>query len=250
MRGREAEERNPGALPPDFVELPDSSTCTTLRERLSAYLHSLDQENAPVLERLRERAVNSNVPVIRREMESFLRVLLRMKNPGRILEIGTGIGYSTLFLASETAEEAGITSIENYPARILAARENLMESPYAGKIRLLEGDAALILPDLPGHFDFIFLDAAKGQYIRYLPELMRLLEEGGILVSDNVLQDGTILESRFALKRRERTIHRRMREYLFALTHTEGLVTSIVPIGDGAAVTVKVGSGAGGARTE
>lgn len=239
MSGHFLREINPGALPPDFAEMEAPEPL--LGERLSQYLHSLDRDGDPDLERLRERAEDAGVPVIRREMESFLRVLLTLKKPERILEIGTAIGYSALFFASETPEETTVTTIENFRPRIEAARENFQSSPYAGRILLIEGDAAAVLKGLTEIFDFIFLDAAKGQYIRFLPDLLSLLREGGVLVSDNVLQGGTILESRYALKRRERTIHRRMRDYLFALTHTEGLVTSIVPVGDGAAVTVKGG---------
>ena len=103
----------------------------------------------------------------------------------------------------------------------------------------MEGDALEILKGLEGKYDFIFMDAAKAQYINYMPEVLRLLEKGGVLISDNVLQDGDIIESRFAVERRNRTIHSRMREYLYRLKHEEQLLTSIIPLGDGVAISTK-----------
>ena len=105
---------------------------------------------------------------------------------------------------------------------------------------LLEGDATEILKTLQEPYDMIFMDAAKGQYIHFLPDVMRLLKKGGILVSDNVLQDGDVMESRYAVTRRNRTIHSRMREYLYELKHNNQLVTDILPVGDGVTVSVKL----------
>ena len=104
---------------------------------------------------------------------------------------------------------------------------------------LAPGAMGEMLRTLDGSYDFIFVDAAKAQYIHYFPELMRLLEQDGYLVSDNVLQDGDLIQSRFAVERRNRTIHARMREYLYELTHNQELTTSILPVGDGVAVSVK-----------
>ena len=130
-------------------------------------------------------------------------------------------------------------TIENYEKRITAAKENFRRAGRGEQITLIEGDAQEVLQGLEGPFDFVFMDAAKAQYIHYLPEVLRLLEAGGVLVSDNVLQGGDVFESRFAVERRDRTIHARMREYLYEIKHREGLVTSILPLGDGVAVSVK-----------
>ena len=141
--------------------------------------------------------------------------------------------------------ECRITTIEKFPPRIEAARENFRLAGEEGRVELLEGDAEEILYTLDGPFDFIFMDAAKGQYIHWLPRVLELLGEGGILLSDNIFQDGDVVQSRFAVERRDRTIHKRMREYLFALTHDERLETSLLPVGDGAALSVKIGSQGG-----
>ena len=210
-----------------------------VEERLVTYLHSLEQENSEILEEIEQAALRDSVPIIRKEMQSFLKVLLAIKRPTRILEVGTAVGFSALMMSEYAPEECTITTIENYEKRIPIARENFKRAGKEQKITLIEGDAMEVLTELSGQYDFIFMDAAKGQYIAYLPEVLRILEPDGVLVSDNVLQDGNIIESRFAVERRDRTIHSRMREYLYTLKHHPDLETSIIPLGDGTAVSVK-----------
>ena len=208
-------------------------------ERMTAYINSLNPGNTGILDQIEREALDTYVPIIRREMQSFLKFLLKAHRPVRILEVGTAVGFSAILMSEYAPEDCRITTIEKYGKRIPIARENFVRAGKADRITLLEGDAMEILKDLEGMYDFIFMDAAKGQYIYYLPELLRILEPGGLLVSDNVLQDGDIIESRFAVERRNRTIHARMREYLYTLTHCEELTTSILPLGDGVTVSVR-----------
>ena len=208
-------------------------------ERIVTFINSLDTKNSEILETVEREALATSVPIIRREMQSFLKTLLLIQKPMRILEVGTAVGFSALLMSEYAPEGCRITTIENYEKRIPAALENFRRAGKEEKITLIEGDAAEVLKTLEGPYDFIFMDAAKGQYIHYLPEVLRLLPEGGVLVSDNVMQDGEVIESRFAVERRNRTIHARMREYLYELKHNDALVTSIIPLGDGAAVSVK-----------
>ncbi len=208
-------------------------------ERTVTYLHSLESSNSPLLEEIEEQAKKDYVPIIRKEMESFLRVMILTKKPKRILEVGTAVGYSALIMSEVMPEDCTITTIENYEVRIPIAKENFRRAKKEDVISLLEGDAMKILPTLEGTFDFIFMDAAKGQYIHFFPEILRLLQTGGILISDNVLQDGELIESRYGIIKRNRTIHSRMREYLYTLKHHEELETTIVPIGDGIAMSYK-----------
>lgn len=210
-----------------------------VQERMAVYINSLDTGNGPFLDELERRALADEVPIIRQDMQSFLKVLLTVHQPKRILEVGTAVGFSAILMAQNTDEDCTITTIEKYEKRIPQARENFRAAGLEQRITLLEGDALEIMQSLDGTYDMIFMDAAKGQYIHFLPEALRLLRTGGILISDNVLQDGDIIESHYAVERRNRTIYKRMREYLYVLKHTEGLLTSIVPTGDGAAVTVK-----------
>ncbi len=210
-----------------------------VEERLVDYLHSLETENSEILEQIEREALNDGVPIIRKEMQSFLKVLLRIKKPLHILEVGTAVGFSAILMSEYVAENCKITTIENYEKRIPVARDNFKRAGKEAQITLIEGDAMEALKGLEGSYDFVFMDAAKGQYIAYLPEVLRILSPEGILVSDNVLQNGEIIESRFVVERRDRTIHSRMREYLYTLKHHEELETSILPLGDGVALSIK-----------
>ena len=208
-------------------------------ERLVTYINSLDTGNTAWLDQIEREATADYVPIIRKEMQSFLKFLLAMKKPARILEVGTAVGFSAILMAEYDPVPCQITTIENYEKRIPIARENFKRAGKEAQIALLEGDAAEVLKTLEGPYDFIFMDAAKGQYIHFLPEILRLLAKDGVLVSDNVLQDGDVIESRFAVTRRNRTIHKRMREYLYTLTHSEELVTAVLPVGDGITLSTR-----------
>ncbi|EOT27540.1 hypothetical protein C805_01648 [Eubacterium sp. 14-2] len=210
-----------------------------VEERLVTYINSLDRGTDGLLAEIEEEARRTFVPVIRKETQNLLKLLLAMNRPERILEVGTAVGFSALLMEDSNPVPCEITTIENYEKRIPVAKANFLRAGKQNVIKLSEGDAAQVLKELTGSYDFIFMDAAKGQYIHFLPEVMRLLRTGGVLVSDNVLQDGDIIQSRFAVTRRNRTIHKRMRDYLYELTHMEGLRTSILPIGDGVTVSVK-----------
>ena len=208
-------------------------------ERMRTYINSLDRGNTPFLEELEQYAIRERVPIIRREMQSFIKMFLAVNRPKRILEVGTAIGFSTLLMCEYGPADVQITTIENYEKRIPLAKENFRKAGQESKITLLEGDATKILAGLSGSYDLIFMDAAKGQYIHWLPDVIRLLKKGGVLLSDNVLQDGNLIESHYIVERRDRTIYKRMREYLYQLKHDPLLETSILPLGDGVTVSVK-----------
>ena len=208
-------------------------------ERLVTYINSLDTGNTEILDQIEKEAIAAYVPIIRKEMQSFLKLLLAMQKPMRILEVGTAVGFSAILMAKYAPADCKIVTIENYEKRIPVAKENFKRAGKDEQITLLEGDAMQILPTLSGEFDMIFMDAAKGQYINFMPDILRLLKSGGVLVSDNVLQDGDIIESHYVVERRNRTIYKRMREYMYELTHNEGLVTAVLPVGDGITVSAK-----------
>ena len=214
---------------------------TIVNERIVDYINSLDKGNSPVCNAIEKEALADGVPIIRKEMGNLLKVLLLLKQPQKILEVGTAVGYSSILMSENMPQNCRITTIENYEKRIPVAKNNFKRAGKEEFITLLEGDAMDILKELDGTYDFIFMDAAKGQYINFLPELLRLMPAGGLLISDNVLQEGDIVESRYGVTRRNRTIHTRMREYIYTLTHAEQLETSIVPIGDGITLSVKKG---------
>ncbi len=210
-----------------------------VNERIVSYIHSLEKSNSEIMDEIEAYAHENDVPIIRKEMESFLKVLIEMKKPKKILELGTAIGYSAILMAGAMPEECKITTIENYEKRIPIAKENIMRAGLEERITIVEADAGEYLKSIDEEYDFIFMDAAKAQYPFYLEEIMRFLPKGGILLADNVLQEGDLVESRFMVERRNRTIHSRMREFLYSVKNTPELTTSIIPIGDGVSLSIR-----------
>ena len=209
-------------------------------ERIVTFINSLETENSEILEAVEQEALSTYVPIIRKEMQSFLKVLLMIQKPMCILEVGTAVGFSALLMSEAAPEGCRITTIENYEKRIPIARENFRRAGKEEQITLIEGDAMDVLKTLEGSFDFIFMDAAKGQYLNWLPLLLDLMPVGAVLISDNVLQDGDVVQSRFAVQRRNRTIHSRMREYLYELKNMEEFETAVIPIGDGVTISTRI----------
>ena len=174
-----------------------------VNDRIVSYIHSLESQNSETLAKIEQCAIKDNVPIIRKEMESFLRVMLSISKPLNILELGCAIGYSAILMSEYLPEGGHITTIENYDKRIVEAKANIQMAGLENKITLLEGDAMEVMKDLEDEkYDFVFMDAAKAQYINFLPEVMRLMKSGAILIADNVLQDGDIIESRYGVIRR------------------------------------------------
>ena len=211
--------------------------------RMATFIDSMDPGNPPYLDELEKEAIAGDIPIIRKPLQSFFRFLLRYVKPKSILEVGTAIGFSAILMSEYAPADCKITTIEKYEKRIPVAKENFRRFGKEAQITLLEGDAAEILKELEGPYDLIFMDAAKGQYLAFMPEVLRLMAPGGLLLSDNVLQDGDVIESRFALERRKRTTHARMREYLYELKHLPGYETVILPVGDGITLTTKLDEG-------
>ena len=210
-----------------------------INERMSSFINSYAAPNSEGLNELEQFSIETNVPIIRKEMQTLLKFLLDLTHPSNVLEVGTAIGFSSILMTENLPKESHITTIEKYEKRIPAARENFKKFGVEDRITFLTGDAADILKTLDGSYDFIFMDAAKGQYINFMPDILRLLSKGGVLLSDNVMQDGDILESKFAVERRNRTIYKRMRDYLYELTHNDELTTVILPVGDGVTVSTR-----------
>ncbi|WP_312500551.1 O-methyltransferase [Lacrimispora sp.] len=211
-----------------------------VNDRITEYIKSLETDRSPLLSEIGKKARQEGVPIIREETAAFLQTMTAAMRPKAILEVGTAVGYSTLLMAKAMPQNCHITTIEKYEKRIPEAKENFKEAGETERITLLEGDAQEILKGLDRPFDLVFMDAAKGQYLLWLPRILELMAPGGMLISDNVLQDGDIIESRYAVERRNRTIHGRMREYLYELKHSERLITTIVPIGDGITVSILI----------
>lgn len=249
-----------------------------VNERIAAYINSLEGELPEYLLNLEQQALKDFVPIIRKDAQSLLRFLLKVKKPKRILEVGTAVGFSCSLMAEYMPSDCTITTIERFPKRVEEAKKNLSLAKRSQDMLLLIGDAMDVLRALNGKeegyiseiyaphsdksyfdikdvnveqlselkkslrepYDFIFMDAAKGQYMNFLPEIMELLPVDGLLITDNVLQEGSIAESKYSIVRRDRTIHVRMREYLYALTHMEEFDTVVLPVGDGMTLSTRI----------
>ena len=213
------------------------------QQRTAAFLESLETDDPSWIEEIRQYGRSYDIPIVKRETAALLLFMLRTVRAEQVLEIGTAIGYSALLMAEKTPGLKRITTVEIKAENAAAAGNNFAKAASHGvgtEFELIEGDAKTVLPDLDGPYDLIFLDGAKAQYEGYLPQLKRLLRPGGVLFADNVLQEQTILESRFLVERRDRTTHARMRAFLYRIKHDEELVTSIVPVGDGVSLSIKV----------
>ena len=210
--------------------------------RLVEYLNSLETELPEHLAELEAYAIEHEVPIIRKEAQSLLRFFLELKQPKRILEVGTAIGFSASLMCEYMPKDCHLTTIEKVPMRIVEAEKNLAALKRSQDVTFLTGDAEEVLKNLEAQgkqYDFVFMDAAKAQYMSFLTRILPMLPKGALLITDNVLQEGSIVESKYSITRRDRTIHMRMREYLYELKHNDALTTSIVAVGDGMALSVK-----------
>lgn len=198
------------------------------------YLDIISPVNSKAIEEIRAEAKRNYIPIIKRDTENFLKFVLKMQNPGYILEIGCAVGYSAAVMLENS--DADIVTVEKMPERVEEAKRNIKYADFESRASIFEGDAGEILKSLADNgekFDFIFMDAAKAQYITWLPIVKKLLKESGMIFSDNCLQEGDLAESSFAIRKRDKTIHKRMREYIYLLLHDETLESWIFSIGDG-----------------
>lgn len=207
------------------------------KDYIEEYIRGLLPKHEKYLSIIEEYAIENNVPIVHPEVAQLLKVLVRMNKPKRLLEVGTAIGYSSLIMAS-ASENLEIITIERNNDMIELANENISKSPYKDKIKVIEGDAGEEIGKLEGKFDFIFLDAAKGHYKEMFFSFIDKLNPGGIIVSDNILFKGMIATDDLVI-RRKKTIVKRMRDYLDYISNEESLETTIIPIGDGVAISYK-----------
>lgn len=205
---------------------------------IEEYIRNILPENNPYLKEMELYAEENHVPIIEKEVAQLLKVLLKIIKPKNILEIGTAIGYSALIMASSIDENSNITTIERRLDMIELAEKNINSTKYKDKINILYGEAEEILPSLNDKFDFIFLDAAKGQYLEFFNYCMNLINKEGVIVSDNVLFKGMVASDKLVI-RRKKTIVKRLREYLKYINHLDGYSSCIIPIGDGVAITYR-----------
>lgn len=210
-----------------------------IESNLDNYINNLLPKVDGDLGLLQQKSYNEGIPIIPNDVVRFISVVLSVKKPKKILEIGCAVGFSASFMAGFLQEGGSITTIERYPIMIEKAKANIKNLGLSDKITILEGDANEILKTLDEKYDVIFMDAGKGQYINILPDVYRLLKIDGILIADDLLQDGTVAKDRAEIQKRQRTIHSRLNSFIYEITHNKALDTSILPIGDGVAICYK-----------
>lgn len=206
-------------------------------EYITEYIRGIIPVSDKIFHELEEYALENNVPIIEPEVAQFIRVIVKLTKPMKILEVGTAIGYSAIVFAL-AFPDSKITTIERNDVMISQAEKNIKRNNLENRIKLISGDAKDILPSLEGEYDLIFLDAAKGQYIDFFDEGSRLLKKGGIIISDNVLFKGMVAADELVV-RRKKTIVKRLRSYLDYINNIEGYTSSVLPLGDGVAITYK-----------
>lgn len=204
---------------------------------IEEYIRSILPENNESLKIMEKYAEENHVPIVEPEVAQLLKVQLRINKPKNILELGTAIGYSALIMAEATSNSF-ITTIERRADMIQLAKENIGRTEYKDRIKILEGDAEEVLLSLTEEYDFIFLDAAKGQYMEFFNQCIRILKPGGVIVSDNVLFKGMVATDELVI-RRKKTIVKRLRQFLEYINKIEGYTSCVIPIGDGVAITYR-----------
>ena len=203
---------------------------------MESYIRDLIPEKQGVLKELRDFAESNSVPIVQKETANLLEFFMSLKKPERVLELGTAIGYSAILMADTSNRKAIIDTVERDPNMILMAKENVKRYDYDKNINIIEGDCLEVLEKLQNQYDIIFMDAGKGHYNHFLPHCLRLLKSDGIIIADNVLFRGMVA-SKELVKRRKITIVKRMRSYLELVSKDETLITSVLPMGDGIALT-------------
>ena len=210
-----------------------------VKEELLDFMRTQQKKLPGELGKLEEEAHVAEVPVIPHETVVFLKFLLGQLQPERILEIGAAIGFSSSVMATTIGENAHVTTIDRFDVMIEKAKKNFERLGLTDKVTLLEGQAADILPELSGPYDFIFMDSAKSKYIEFLPECLRLLRKGGVLMVDDIFQGGTILLPDEEIPRGKRAIHRKLNEFLRVVMDHPDLTSTILPLGDGVILMTK-----------
>lgn len=210
-----------------------------VKEEIVKFMRESQKPLSGDLGRLQRQANEDGVPIIPHETVVFMQFLLGQLKPTTILEIGTAIGFSASLMTKYLPEDGHITTIDRFDVMIKKAKANFEKLGLEKQVTLLEGQAADILPTLEGPYDFIFMDSAKSKYIEFLPECLRVLKVGGVLMIDDVLQGGTILQPIEEIHRSQRAIHRKLNELFdIVMTHPD-LTVSLVPLGDGVLLITK-----------
>lgn len=211
-----------------------------VEDYISEYLNNMLTDCDGELGELQRKSYKEGLPIIPKDVVKLLGFVIGIKKPKAILEIGMAVGFSSSYMAQFLPEDGYIKTIDRYPMMIERAKENFKKFGLEDKITIIEGDANEVLKGLDEKFDFVFMDAAKGQYINILPDILRLTKKGGIIMADDIFQDGRVAMDRYSIPRRQRTIQKRLNEFLYEITHNDKLRTTLLTVGDGVALIEKL----------
>ena len=203
-----------------------------VKEEIVSFMRERQAPVTDALKELEEFARRENIPIIPHETVAFFRLFLQTMQPKSILEIGTAIGFSALLMA-EQVPDARITTIDRNEEMIGFAKENFARFDQRNQITLLEGDAVDLLEHIEQRFDLIFMDSAKSKYIVFLPEVLKRLEVGGVVILDDIFQGGDVARDIIEVRRGQRTIYRGLQRLFDATLDHPGLTASLIPLGDG-----------------
>ncbi|MEA4825853.1 O-methyltransferase [Clostridium sp. JNZ J1-5] len=202
------------------------------------YIRNLICDEVGILKDLEDFADREHVPIVQKEVANYLKCMVTIQKPKKILELGTAIGYSAILMELASKGQCHITTIERDKNMIDIAKQNIIKSGFEDKITVVEGDCLEVLPTISGEYDLIFMDAGKGHYNDFLPYCLKLLKKQGIIIADNVLFRGMVASNEL-VQRRKITIVKRMRSYLEMVSNDKNLITSVIPMGDGIAITTR-----------
>lgn len=206
------------------------------REYIDEYISSLIEDEGNELKDFREYCEERNLPIIHKEVGQFIKLVINQLNAKNIIEIGTNVGYSSIFM-SKVMKEGKVVTLERSERFYKEALKNISDFGLENNIQVYFGDAVDILDEVEGNFDMAFIDAAKSYYRIFFDKCLKKMKPGGIILSDNVLYQGMIASDELVV-RRKKTLVRNLRNYLEYISHDKRFVTSVLPLGDGLAVTL------------
>lgn len=205
---------------------------------MEQYIRSLIENNSEELKQLEDYAIKNSVPIVHKEVRKFLEVMINIKKPKTILELGTAIGYSSILMCKASGNISRIDTIERDLNMVKISKDNIKLYGYDSNINVINGECLEVLKKLQGKYDMIFIDAGKAHYNHFLPECLRLLDDNGIIIADNVLFRGMVASKELVI-RRKITIVKRMKNFLEQVSKSKQLMASVIPMGDGIAVITR-----------
>ncbi len=207
------------------------------REYIDNYINSLISEENEKLDEFRKQCEERGLPIIHKEVGQFIKLVINQLNAKNIIEVGTNVGYSSIFMSFSMNNRGKVVTMERSEKFYQEALNNIKSYNLENNIKVHFGDASEILDQIEGTYDIAFIDAAKSYYKVFFDKCSKKMKSGGIILSDNVLYQGMIASDELVV-RRKKTLVRNLRNYLEYISNDDRYITSVLPLGDGLAVTL------------